>query len=182
MLICTPHIGSWELSSLYGCSRFTMTILYRRPRMEELDSLIRSARERFGARMVAAGPQAVKALYRALASGETVGMLPDQEPRLGSGVFAPFFGIPALTMVLLGRFARKSGAGVVFAFMQRLPRGRGYRLHYLRAGEAIHDPDPAVAAGEVNRMVERCIELEPAQYMWGYRRFRRRPPGEPPIY
>jgi KDO2-lipid IV(A) lauroyltransferase len=40
--------------------------------------------------------------------------------------------------------------------------------------------DEALAA--MNRGVERCVEVDPAQYLWAYKRFRRRPEGEPRFY
>lgn len=177
MLIATPHMGAWELSSLYGCARWPITILYKPSRLAGLDGLIRGARERFGARLVPTDGAGVRALYKALARGEVVGMLPDQEPGGANGVFADFFGTPANTMVLLSKLARKRRVPVVFAVMRRLPRGRGYELHYLRAGDAVYDADAEVAAAEVNACVERCIALAPEQYMWNYKRFRSLPGG-----
>lgn len=177
MLIASPHMSAWELSCLYGCTRWPMTVLYKPSRSRAWDTLIRNARERFGARLVPTDGAGVRALYKALARGEVVGILPDQEPGEGNGVFADFFGTPASTMVLLNKLARKRRVPVVFAVMRRLPRGQGYELHYLRAGEAIYDADPALAAAEVNACVERCIALAPEQYMWNYKRFRSLPDG-----
>jgi KDO2-lipid IV(A) lauroyltransferase len=109
-------------------------------------------------------------------------MLPDQDPGQGGGVFAPFFGISANSMVLLGRLARKTGAAVFFGYCERLPGTRGYRFHFLPAPAGIDDPDPQVAAAAMNRGVEACVRALPDQYQWSYRRFRNRPPGEAGIY
>jgi KDO2-lipid IV(A) lauroyltransferase len=152
-----------------------MTILFRSPRMGALEPLLRQVRERFGAKLVATTAGGIRALFRALAAGEAVGMLPDQEPRKGTGVFAPFFGVPAYTMVLLSRLARTRRSPVIFAFMERLPAGKGYRLHYFPAPDDIYDPDPAVSATAMNRTVQACIAMNPAQYLWSYKRFRLRP-------
>jgi len=177
MLLAAPHMSAWELANFYGCTRWPMTILYKPSRLAGLDELIRGARERFGARLVPTDSAGVRALYKALERGEVVGMLPDQEPGETSGVFADFFGTPASTMVLLNKLARKHRVPVIFAVMRRLPRGAGFELHFLRAGDRVYDADPEVAAGEVNACVERCIALAPEQYMWNYKRFRRLPGG-----
>lgn len=182
VILATPHLGSWEMSGLYAAVRFGITSLYRPPRMAELDHLIRSARERTGARLVPTDAGGIRALYQALGRGEVIGILPDQEPAPGAGVYAPWFGIPAYTMLLLARLARKSGAPVVFIYAERLPWGRGFRLHYRPAESGIADSDPLVAAGALNRTVEACVRALPEQYQWSYRRFRQRPEGEPPIY
>ena len=123
----------------------------------------------------------VRSLYQTLREGGVVAILPDQEPGAGGGVFAPFFGIEAQTMLLLSRLARKTGAAVFFGYCERLPGGR-YRMRFHAAGPDIADSDPRTAATALNRGVEACVRECPAQYAWSYRRFRTRPPGEPPLY
>ena len=182
VLLAMPHLGAWELLNLYCASRYPLTTLYREPRQESMDAWIRAARERTGARLVPASGYGVRQLFKALQRGEMVCVLPDQEPKRGSGVFAPFFGIQALTMTLFARLARRSGAMVVFGYAERLPAAQGYRLHFLPAPAGINDPDPAVAAAALNTGVEQAVRGQPFQYQWAYRRFRTRPEGEPALY
>ncbi|MEJ2403184.1 MAG: hypothetical protein P8171_02670 [Candidatus Thiodiazotropha sp.] len=105
-------------------------------------------------------------------------MLPDQQPRSDKGaVFAPFFHWPALTMLLVNRLARKTGARVVLACAERLDRGRGYKVHYLPAPEGVADEDPVKAATALNQGVEQLIRLFPSQYQWSYKRFSKQPDG-----
>ena len=99
----------------------------------------------------------------------------------GQGRFAPFFGVPALTGVLTPRIARKTGCDVYFGICERLPGGR-YRIHIFAGDDAISGDDLDDALAAVNRGVERCIEIDPAQYLWSYRRFKTRPEGESPFY
>jgi len=174
LLVAGPHLGNWELCSLYVNRRFQVNNLYRPPRDAAMEPLVRELRERSGANSLPATPSGIRALYKALKRGEIAGILPDQEPR-ASGVFAPFFGVPAKTMTLFCQMAGKTGAPVVFMFMERLPWGRGFRLHVHRAADAIADSDKAVAAGVLNAEVERCVRLAPSQYQWSYKRFRQRP-------
>ncbi|PWB61263.1 MAG: hypothetical protein C3F16_08935 [Betaproteobacteria bacterium] len=81
-------------------------------------------------------------------------------------------------MTLTGRLQESSGAALVFCFAERLPEGRGFRLH-LRAREEPLPADRREAALAVNRGVEELIRLAPAQYLWGYNRYKR-PAGAPP--
>ena len=97
-------------------------------------------------------------------------------------MFAPFFGYPALTMVLINRLARKTGAPVVFTYVERLPAAGGYRMSFLPAPEGIDDPDPEIAAAALNLGVESCIRRCPEQYQWSYKRFSVRPDGAPSPY
>ena len=183
VIIAAPHLGAWELIGLYCSVLGKINSMFRIPPMSQVGSAMRAARERFGAKLVPADGSGVRALMKALARGEAIGILPDQVPGDMSGaVFAPFFGQPAATMVLLSRLAARSGAPVFFSFAERLPRGGGYRLHFLPAPPEVASDDNIVAATAVNVMVEQCVRLAPAQYQWVYKRFRVRPPGEASVY
>lgn len=176
-VLATPHLGSWEFAGLCLATLRPTTALYRPPRMRALDALIRESRAHTGSRLVPTTPTGVRALRQALERGEVAGLLPDQTPKGSGGVFAPFFGHPAYTMRLLPNLAQRARSPVVLAFCERLPRGRGFRVHSVAAGEDIYSDDPAVAAGELNRCVETLVRRCPEQYLWSYRRFARRPKG-----
>ena len=183
LILALPHLGAWEAVGLWGSMKHPMTSLYRAPPMSQLGRLMRTARERFGARLVATDSSGVRALYKALERGEMVAILPDQVPSTrGAGVFAPFFGIPASTMVLLSRLAIKTGAPVMFGYAERLPHGRGYHLHFLPAPAVINRGSLESSAAAVNAMVEQCVRATPEQYQWVYKRFRVRPAGEKAFY
>ncbi|APZ44414.1 lipid A biosynthesis acyltransferase [Acidihalobacter ferrooxydans] len=181
-ILATPHLGSWEFAGLYLATLRPTTALYRPPRMQALDGLIRAARAHTGSRLVPTTPTGLRALRQALARGEAVGLLPDQTPKGGGGVFAPFFGHPAYTMRLLSTLARRACTPVVLAYFERLPRGQGFRLHSTAATDAIYNADTARAAAELNRCVESLVRQCPEQYLWSYRRFNRYPPGAPDPY
>ena len=183
LIIAAPHLGCWELLNFWLCSRTPIAIAYRPPRQSALEPLLLRMRGALSAEQVRAdGPAGVRKLYKRLAGGGVVGILPDQQPKLGEGEFAPFFGLPALTMVLLSRLAQRTGATVLFAFAERLPDGIGYRLHIVPAPDGIADPDLATAVAALNRGVEACVRIAPAQYQWHYKRYSKRPPGETKLY
>ena len=71
---------------------------------------------------------------------------------------------------------------MLFAFAERLPRGTGFRLHFLPAPAGIADPDLPTAIAALNRGVEDCVRLAPAQYQWHYKRYSIRPAGDAPLY
>lgn len=182
VLLISPHLGNWEVIGLYCSLRYPMTSLYRPPKQEGLDATIRHARQRFGAKIVPTNAKGVKALYQALGNNEISGILPDQDPGENGGEFAPFFGIQASTMTLLSRLAQKSGAAVLCTWAERLPEGRGFAIHFEPVDEQIYSQDMQASLAALNRAVERAIRQNPAQYQWGYKRFKTRPTGEPPFY
>jgi KDO2-lipid IV(A) lauroyltransferase len=179
LVIAAPHLGCWELLNFWLCSRTKIAIAYRPPRQPAIEPLLVRARGALAAEQVRAeGAAGVRVLFKRLAAGNVVGILPDQQPKAGEGEFAPFFGTPALTMVLLSRLAQRTGATVLFAFAERLPHGAGFRINVLPAPDGIADADLPTAVAALNRGVENCVMLAPAQYQWAYKRYSIRPPGD----
>ena len=174
ILFLTPHLGCFEVSGQTVSEWFPITVLYRPPRKRWLDSLVQ-ARPRGQLRTAPATVGGMRPLLRALRHGEAVGLLPDQAPGAGEGVWAPFFGRPAYTMTLPARLVQLTGARIILAFAERLPRGQGYVLHFLPFDGALPD-DPVEAATRINLAVEGLIRMRPDQYLWGYNRYKA-PPG-----
>jgi KDO2-lipid IV(A) lauroyltransferase len=181
VIAASPHLGSWEMAGL-AYSRVHPIVSMYRPQDEPWDTLMKRGRTRFGAGLVPSDRGGMRRLLETLRGGGTIGVLPDQDPPTGSGVFAPFFGIVAHSSVFASRLARRTGATVLYIYAERLSRGRGYVLHIEPAPPEVADEDEVRAVGAVNRGVEACIRRFPAQYYWAYMRFRRRPAGEPPFY
>ena len=181
-IIVTPHLGAWEMVGLYNSLNYPMTSLYRPPRMEEVNLVLKQARERFGATLVPTDAGGVRALYKALKKNELLGILPDQSPPEEFGVFAPFFGVNAITMTLLPKLATKTDATIIYCFAERLAKGAGYHIHYFPASGTLKDLALPEAAALINKDVETCIRRSPGQYFWPYKRFKLRPEGEAPIY
>ena len=171
VIIAAPHLGCWELLNYWLCRKTPMAILYRPPRIAAVEDLLRKVRGALAPEQVRADGAGVRTLYKRLAAGGTVGILPDQKPRAGEGEFAPFFGRDALTMVLLPRLAARTGATVLFGFAERLADGDGYRIHLLPAPEAIVEADLNIACGALNQGVQTCVERAFAQYQWQYKRY-----------
>lgn len=185
VILAMPHIGNFELSAPFiGGLGVPATGLYRPPRKAGLEEVMLEGRSRLASiRMVPTTRKGVRELYQALARGEIIGILPDQQPKSregGAGVFAPFFGVPTLTMTLLSRFARKTGAPVYFLGFIRQPDSYRYRVVGMRGDQAIGAEDPEEAAAALNAGVEAMVRRYPEQYQWTYRRFRQQPDGTNP--
>lgn len=182
VLLVGAHFGNWELSALLVSLRGPFSGLYKAPRDARADRAVTRSRERFGARLIPAGSPAMRGLLRELKAGGTVGLLMDQLPRRGEGVYAPFFGRPALTMILVHRLARRTDCAVILGNSERLPGGRGWRMRFEPVDAAVKGEDPVAAAAAMNRQLEGLIRRQPAQYLWLYKRYALPPPELPDPY
>ena len=175
IVFLTPHLGSFEVTAQAYAARYgarqPMTVLFRPSRQPRLRVLVASARQRPGLAAAPTTMAGVKQLIKALRQGQSVGLLPDQVPPQGLGVWAPFFGRAAYTMTLSARLAQQTGAAVLVAWGERLPWGRGYRVHVQPLGREL-PPDALAAATVINHAMEQVIAACPQQYLWGYARYK----------
>lgn len=181
IIFLTPHLGCFEITAQYYAYRAPanapLTVLYRSPRKKAVEPLMLAGRERPNLHLASADLKGVRILLRALRQGEAIGILPDQAPGVGEGEWAEFFGRPAYTMTLAGRLAEASGAQVILACAERLPQGRGYHFQLSAMPPALPGESPART---LNRALEGLIRSCPAQYGWGYNRFKVPAGAQPP--
>ncbi|HYA75950.1 MAG TPA: lysophospholipid acyltransferase family protein, partial [Burkholderiaceae bacterium] len=176
ILMLTPHLGCFEViaqnhaSSPIGRTR-PMLALYRVPRKAALRPLFEQARTHKGLLLAPADLHGVRLMLRALRNRQIVGLLPDQVPSQGEGVWAPFFGRPAFTMTLPARLARAHDALVLLLYAQRLPHGAGYRIQWEPLSEPLSG-NAVLDATRINRAMERLILQCPEQYLWSYNRYK----------
>ena len=176
VVFLTPHLGCFEVTAQAYALRFgvlgqPMTVLFRPPRQAWLREVVGASRQRPGLQTAPTTLSGVKQMIKALKKGESVGLLPDQVPPQGMGVMAPFFGRDAYTMTLSVRLVQQTGATVLLAWGERLSWGRGYRVHVQPLAEPL--PAPLLdAVTAVNHAMETLVRQCPAQYLWGYARYK----------
>lgn len=175
IVFLTPHLGCFEITAQAYAQRFgarqPITVLYRPARKAWLRALVDHARQRPGLATAPTTLAGVKQLIKALKTGGCVGLLPDQVPPSGQGVWSPFFGRDAYTMTLAARLAQQAGVVVLLGWGERLPWGRGYVVHV----QAFPEPLSAhmdEATHQINRAMEQMVRQAPQQYLWGYARYK----------
>lgn len=171
LVFLTPHMGCFEITSLYYAARHPITVLYRPPRLKWVQPLIDAGRVRGQVTLAPTDLGGVRALFKALRRGEAIGILPDQVPGQGEGVWADFFGRPAYTMTLVGRLVHSTDAAVVLAAAFRLPRGKGFDLWLEPMPEGM-PAEPVAAARFINAAIESLVRRKPEQYLWSYNRYK----------
>ena len=176
VIFLTPHLGCFEIVAQALALQFSMpygplTVLYRPARKAWMAQLVANSRDRPGLTAVPTNLSGVRQMIKALRKGEAVGLLPDQVPPDGMGLWSGFFGKDAYTMTLAARLAAQTGATVLVSWGERLPWGRGYKLHFYELDQGL-DGDLDAAVGRMNVAMEGLIRASPSQYLWGYGRYK----------
>ena len=146
------------------------------------DAAIRGGRLRFGRGEIFARGDGAKPLIRAIRRGRAFFNLPDMDFGIKDAAFVPFFGNAAATLLAPSRMARALDMVVQPVVAELLPGSKGYRVRFLEPWTDFPTADALDDTARMNRWIESEIRRMPAQYLWVHKRFKTRPPGEPPIY
>jgi KDO2-lipid IV(A) lauroyltransferase len=166
VIVLTPHLGGFEIGAPCMAQKMPLTVMYRPPKIRWLEPLMIAGRSRFGTAVAPASMKGVRMLLRALHRGETVALVPDQTPGAGEGKWADYFGRPAYTMTLIAKLQQATGAALVTVGVERLPEGRGYHVRFEEL------PAENFDEAALNRALETLVRACPAQYLWGYNRYK----------
>ena len=182
MLLLTLHQGSFEAGAIPMSGTYALAGIYKPQKGAVNDLSIKGRSRNNGILVPAVGGSVSEHLQKLLDRGLGVYIMPDQDPPEGRGVFVPFFGNLAHTPKLVHRLLQTRQVPVILMWVQRLSWGRGFRVHLREASPGIHDADPMTSATAMNADFEVFVRDCPEQYWWGYKRFRRQPPGAPRFY
>lgn len=171
IVFLTPHLGCFEITAQQIALRTPITVMYRPPRKSALKPLVEGARARHNLHLAPANLSGVRILAKTLKKGQPIGVLPDQVPQEGEGVWADYFGRTAYTMTLPAKLAQLGNAEVILVYAERLPKGRGFVVRFVPF-EGDLAGTPAEQARAVNRSMEQLISRCPAQYFWSYNRYK----------
>ncbi|MGB7483598.1 lipid A biosynthesis lauroyl acyltransferase [Castellaniella ginsengisoli] len=175
------HFAAIEAACMYYSIRHPVASIYTPMSDQATDAISKARRSRFGTMMIPRHGSA-RDILGVLKSGTPIMLAADMDFGLRDSVFVPFFGVQACTLTAVSRLARLSGARVVPFVSEVLPGYRGYRLRIYPALPAFPSGDVRADAMAMNQFLEARIREAPDQYYWVHRRFKRRPPGEAPVY
>ena len=175
VLMLTPHVGAFELLSLWIGQREPFTAMYRPPKQAMVGEAMLAGRQKFNVNMASADVKGIRTMLRALKKGELVGLLPDQVPNeAAEGVIIQVFGQPALNMTLPAKLLRQTDAVLVTMFARRVDAPHRFEIEFnvidfTASGDAVDD------ALRINVLMEDVIRQTPEQYLWAYNRYKRVP-------
>ena len=170
LVMLTPHLGGFEIIPRVLAQHFPATILYRPSRQEWLNEVVEEGRAYPNMHFVPTNLNGVRQMTRALTRGEAIGILPDQVPSGGEGVWVPFFGRPAYTTPLPARLANRNNTPVVMFTAKRKGLGQGWLMQATRLSSL--SEDTYTAAAELNTAIENAVLVAPEQFIWSYNRYK----------
>jgi len=182
VVLISSHLGNWEVLLQYVCSLCKPIILYRPIKLKAVDELLVKQRVQLGNSLAPSTKEGILSLIKQVRKGGVAGIAADPEPSLSSGVFVPFFGVPALTSKFVPSLVKDRKAEAVFMHALRLDDGSGYRVVIEAAPDALYGDDIEAAVTALNQGIEKQVRQAPSQYMWNMKRFKKRPDGEAKWY
>lgn len=179
VLLCGSHLTTIDISGRMMAYHVVADVLYRPDPNPLMAYAIMKARSRVNDNAI--HRRDTRQLIKNLRKGNLVWYAPDQDYGRDQSVFAPFFGIPAATVVATSRIAKISGCKVIPFFCFREPHGQ-YRIEIQPPLENFPTDDDLADATRVNKIIEDAVRQAPDQYLWVHRRFKTRPIGEASFY
>ena len=180
-ILLAPHFLALELGGIFISLRSPGVSVYQRARNPVFDRSMLRARQRFGATLYERKDD-LRPMFKAIRRGKACYYLPDQDPGKRRAAFAPFFGVPTATWPVLGRIAKLCAVPVLPCPTYLLPNGAGFEIVIGEPLEHFPADTPEGDAARMNSAIEACVKTDPSQYFWVHKRFKTRPPGEPPLY
>jgi KDO2-lipid IV(A) lauroyltransferase len=178
-LVLTPPLGAREMVFGYLGQHYHCTEYYHHAPSTAIDNLIREQRTRMGVALVEHDSKGVATLQREFTRGHVVALCPDQQPRLRTGEFIPFFGVPALTATVLAELLQEHAPQLVFGISIR--EGHRFRIHFhpLRYE---HTKNVSTLLRQITCQLECIITPHIEQYRWADKRLNIRPVGKRKLY
>ena len=182
MVIFAPHFVGMDAVAMALSQQVPrqFTSIYTNQSNKIVDAWILARRQRFGNARLFGRMDGVKAILSALRAGDPLFLLPDMNFGPEESIFVPFYGISAATVPSLSRFARLGRAKVV-PVISRMTR-EGYDVEIMPHWQGFPSADLVADTALMNLRLQSYIDTMPDQYFWVHKRFKDRPPGEPPVY
>lgn len=181
VVVILPHFGNWEMINFCMPQHYPCGALYKTINSETIEHIILDSRSRLGGELFAADGRGVRQAFKHLKKGKVLVVLADHLPSRKAGVYAPFFGVPALTGKLTHTLIKHNQSEAVVATIRRKPKATGFELEF-HPLEGMQTENAVEAATRLNGAIEKAIRIAPEQYQWVYKRFDKQPAGTGNIY
>jgi KDO2-lipid IV(A) lauroyltransferase len=174
VMLLAPHFCNWEWLLLAGGARFGLPIfaVYQPHRLASVDGFLRSARERFGVKLIPR-TEFVYELMARVGQPRGYALIADQTPRRSDRAhWTRFLHQDTAFYVGADKIAKFLDAPVLYAAMRRVRRG-----YYSVRLDVLAEPPYEAGEGEVimerfARRLEQAVMATPADWLWIQKRWK----------
>lgn len=180
IILLGPHFTCLEMVGRLLGMKYSFAVMYR-PHKKRLVAFIH---ERFRKKhyLQYIPSNRIRQLLRALNDNVAIWYAYDVDGGKKRSVFAPFFGVQTASLTSVSRIVKLSGAAVVPIGFYRHDNEFRYEVNLYPPLENFPSDDLQEDACRLNTALEETIRQKPEQYLWQYKRFKTRPPGEARLY
>lgn len=180
IILVGPHFLCLEMVGRLLGTRYDFAAMFRPHKKSLLAHIQKKFREKYKIKQIAR--HRMRELLRTLDANMAVWYAYDVDGGERRSVFAPFFGIQTASLTALSRVAKLTDAVILPAKFYRVAEPWGYEIVLGAPLENFPSNDLTEDAIRLNQSLEEAIRSVPEQYIWQYKRFKTRPPGETRFY
>ena len=177
LAVIAIHNRSVDMLLKWINSRTNTTTLYKKVKIKYLDNFVRKQREENNNEVYETNINGVRKIFKAFIDNKVVCLAADQVPKRGMGEYIKFFNTDAYTTTLAASMVYKTKKPAVFICMNSFENNRlGITIY--PSNESIYNDSEYKLS--INQSIEDLIKINPKDYSWEYKRFRRSPSGIDP--
>lgn len=177
LAIIAIHNRSVDMLLKWINSKTNTTTLYKKVKIKYLDKFVRKQREENNNEVYETNINGVRKIFKAFIDNKVVCLAADQVPKRGMGEYIKFFNTDAYTTTLAASMVYKTKKPAVFICMNSFENNRlGITIY--PSNESIYNDSEYKLS--INQSIEDLIKINPKDYSWEYKRFRRSPSGIDP--
>ena len=178
--LITVAIHNRSVDMLLGWinSKIKTVSLYKKIKINALEKFVKKNREYGESKSYETSIGGVRKIFQALKSKGAICFAADQVPQRGLGKYIKLYNRDAYTTTLVQSLALKTGAPVLYIFINSNKNGFLY-VSVKQCENDIYDDSKHQLL--LNKDIENIINLRPIDYSWEYKRFKKhRPPDIDP--
>ena len=153
------------------------TTLYKKVKIKALNRFVKKQREGKSNKVYETNMNGVRKIFQAFKAGKTICIAADQVPQTGMGEYLKLFNNDAYTTTLASSMVYKTKKPGVFICLNSFGNNRlGVTIKPTK--NSIYEDSEYKLS--LNKSIEELININPIDYCWEYKRYRRTPSGEDP--
>lgn len=180
ILLVTGHFTPLSIIGRLCAEDYPFDVIYRPQKIAFVNYIAEKAYRRYYNRAIP--NYDMRQVIKALKAGEGIYFTADVNPSRRSSVFAPFFNIEALTPTTPSRLAQITNCHIIPVEHYRDDTMGTYDVRFLPALQIDGTSDYRDDATQINQAIENMVHNHPDQYLWQYKRFKKRPDGRDKFY